>query len=137
MWQHEYTAETQLESAAVWKVLADLDRWADWDTSMEWVRLEGPLAVGAKVTMKPSGQDPIESVITELVENEKYADECHFNGLRLRFSHTLMPRNGGTVVTHRLDIDGPDADAVAGEIGPQIVEDFPEAMTALLAQAAL
>jgi hypothetical protein len=42
---------------------------------MEWVRLQGPFGVGAEVVMKPKGQDPITSVITEAIENQVYADE--------------------------------------------------------------
>jgi hypothetical protein len=42
MWVHEHTAETAAGPEAVWQVLRDLDQWASWDTSMEWVRLQGP-----------------------------------------------------------------------------------------------
>jgi hypothetical protein len=38
-------------------------------------------------------------------------------------------------VTHRLEIDGPTADQVAPELGPQISEDFPVAMEDLFAAA--
>ena len=136
MWSHEHTVETPLAAPAIWRVLADLDNWARWDTSMESVRLSGPFAVGSTVTMTPTGQDPIQSVITEIVENERYADETEFEGVRLAFSHTLEPlRDGGTRVIHRLEITGPAADQVAPELGPAIIVDFPEAMTALLAYA--
>jgi hypothetical protein len=47
--------ETATSPEAVWRVLADLDQWATWDTSMEWVRLEGAFQVGSQVTMKPKG----------------------------------------------------------------------------------
>jgi hypothetical protein len=39
MWTHEHTGETPASPAAVWNVLRDLDNWASWDTSMQWVRL--------------------------------------------------------------------------------------------------
>ena len=132
MWEHEYTAETTATPAAVWAVLRDLDRWAEWDTSMEWVRLDGPLAVGSSVVMKPIGQDPITSTITAVDEGVRYADETVFGEVTLRFSHTLHPTaDGGTRVVHRLEVDGPDAAAV----GAMVSEDFPEAMAGLLAAA--
>ena len=94
MWTHEHTAETELAPEVVWKVLKDIDNWPRWDTSMEAVTLEGPLAVGTRVTMTPTGQDPITSVITEITENERYADETDIGDVTLRFSHTLtrLPR---------------------------------------------
>ncbi|MFD8483244.1 SRPBCC family protein [Kitasatospora sp. NPDC059673] len=136
MWQHEYTADTTAAPHAVWAVLSDLNSWPSWDTSMESVTLDGPFAVGSKVAMTPTGQEPIVSVITQIEENHVYADETEFGGTTLRFSHTLtaLPE-GGTRVLHRLEITGPDADGLGPELGPMITEDFPEAMAGLLAQA--
>jgi uncharacterized protein YndB with AHSA1/START domain len=132
MWEHEHTAETTAVPAAVWAVLSDLDHWAEWDTSMEWVRLEGPLEPGTSVVMKPIGQEPITSTITAVDPNVRYADETVFGEVTLRFSHTLHPTaDGGTRVVHRLEVDGPDAAAVGG----MVCEDFPEAMAGLLAAA--
>jgi hypothetical protein len=103
---------------------------------MEWVRLEGPFAVGAEVTMKPKGQDPITSVIVEAAPNRVDADETTLGDVTLRFSHTLEPlRPDGTKVIHRLEITGPAAGEVAPGLGAAITEDFPEAMDALLARA--
>ena len=104
---------------------------------MEWVRLQGPFQVGAQVTMKPKGQDPITSVIVEASENQRYADQTDLGEVTLRFSHTLQPlEGGGTRVTHRLQITGPATDRLGPELGPAITEDFPQAMDALLARAA-
>jgi uncharacterized protein YndB with AHSA1/START domain len=137
MWVHEHTAATAASPEAVWRVLRDLDQWASWDTSMEWVRLQGPFQVGSEVVMKPKGQDPITSVIVETTENRAYADQTDMGEVTLRFSHTLEPlEGGGTRVAHRLEITGPAADQAGPELGPAITEDFPEAMDALLARAA-
>lgn len=136
MWAHEYVGETAASPEAVWRVLSDLDSWASWDTSMEWVRLQGPFAVGSRVMMKPKGQDPITSTIVEVVENRSYADQTDFGDVTLRFSHALGPgAGGGTRVTHRLEITGPAVEQVGPGLGPAITEDFPEAMAALLARA--
>ncbi|MFF0293089.1 SRPBCC family protein [Kitasatospora sp. NPDC004614] len=136
MWQHEHTADTTAAPHAVWAVLSDLNAWPSWDTSMESVTLDGPFAVGSKVAMTPTGQEPIVSVITRIEENHVYADETEFGGTTLSFWHTLtaLP-DGGTRVLHRLEITGPDADGLGPELGPMITEDFPEAMAGLLAQA--
>lgn len=136
MWEHEHTGETTASPEAVWQVLRDLDGWTSWDSSMEWVRLQDPFGVGAKVAMKPKGQDPITSVIVKAEDNRVYADETSLGDVTLRFSHTLEPlAAGGTRVVHRLQITGPAADQVAPELGPAITDDFPEAMDALLARA--
>jgi uncharacterized protein YndB with AHSA1/START domain len=137
MWTHEHAAESPLPPEAIWKVLADLDGWARWDTSMERVELHGPLTPGSTVTMTPKGQDPITSVITEVAENARYSDQTEFGGVTLAFSHTLtrLP-DGGTRIVHRLEITGEQAEETGPEIGPMITGDFPDAMAALLAYAA-
>lgn len=137
MWTHELTADSPLAPEAIWAVLADIDSWPRWDTSMESVKLQGPFTVGTRVTMTPKGQDPITSVITEIRESEFYADETDMGEVTLRFSHALtrLP-DGGTRIVNRLEISGPAADETGPELGPAITEDFPDAMRALLAYAA-
>lgn len=137
MWTHEHIAESVLAPEAIGAVLADLDGWARWDTSMESVKLQGPFAVGTAVAMIPKGQDPVTLVIADIRENELYADETDFGGVTLRFSHTLtrLP-GGGTRIVHRLEITGPKTDEVGPELGSAITEDFPDAMRGLLAYAA-
>jgi hypothetical protein len=98
--------------------------------------MHDPFEVGSQLSVTPAGQDTFRSTITELVENERYADSTEFGGLSLVFRHTLEPTGAGTVVTHELVIDGPAADEMAPELGPQISADFPEQLQALLAAAA-
>lgn len=136
MWTHEYEQQTPVTAEALWRVLSDVDDWASWDTSMESVELRGPFQVGSQVLMTPAGQETITSVITDIVEQQRYADETIMSEVTLRFSHTLTPLPGGGIrLVHRLEIDGPAADEVGPQLGPAIVEDFPEAMAALIARA--
>lgn len=136
MWQYEHAADTDLPPAQVWAVLADLHTWASWDASMEWVRLDGELAVGARVVMKPVGSDPIFSTITRVDEDRCYADRTEFAGLVLLFSHTLHPMSSGrTRVVHRLEVTGGAVPAVEAQVGEGVSQDFPDAMQALLAMA--
>jgi hypothetical protein len=136
MWTYGYEREARLSREALWNVLRNVDDWAAWDTSMESVRLRGPFEVGSQVLMTPAGQEAITSVITDVVENERYADETDMEGVTLRFSHTLSAlADGGTRIVHRLEISGPAADEVGLQLGPAITEDFPDAMSALIARA--
>jgi len=137
VWTHEHTAQSALGPEVIWAVIADVDNWARWDTSMESVKLQGPFVVGTAVAMTPKGQDPVTSVITAITANELYADETDTGDVILRFSHALtrLP-DGGTRIVHRLEISGPKAAEIGPELGPAITEDFPDAMQALLAYAA-
>jgi uncharacterized protein YndB with AHSA1/START domain len=137
MWAYEYATETDVPTERIWAVLSDIDSWAAWDTSMQEISLQGPFEVGSKVSMMPEGQDPITSTIVEIEHTRRYADETEFGGCVLGFSHTLTPLDDGrTRIVHRLEITGPAADAEGPKLGSAITEDFPEAMSGLVRQAA-
>lgn len=136
MWSNEYTATTPLSPAQVWRALKSLHEGTLTYEGADRFELHGAFAPGSAVTVTPVGQDSFESTIVDVVEDETYADRTEFGSVVLLFRHTLTPtENGGTEVTHRLEITGPDADQVGPELGPQISGDFPESMAALLAQA--
>jgi len=57
--------------------------------------------------------------------------------VELTFTHsfTSAQEQGKSVVTTRLDIDGPGADEAGPVIGPRIAEDFPQAIDSLVEAA--
>ncbi|MEN0129821.1 MAG: hypothetical protein AAGC49_10310 [Brevundimonas sp.] len=131
MWIAEHTAETDLGRETVWAALADLHRGTLTYEGADAFELRGPFDVGSTVYVTPVGQGTFESTIVDLVEPETYADQTSFGDLTLLFRHTLVADGGVTRVTHRLEIDGPSADEVGPELGPQISDDFGESMQAL------
>ncbi|NUW41938.1 SRPBCC family protein [Nonomuraea rhodomycinica] len=134
MWSFEHSAETTAPAEAVWALYADVPGWVRWDTGLERAELHGPFAAGSEIVMTPQGQDEVRARIIRADENDTFADETLFGEVVLRFTHTLEPFAGGTRVTHRLEVTGPGA----GEIGPAVAADLPDAVAALveLAEAA-
>ena len=136
MWTTTYTAETTADARAVWAALEALHSGTPLGPGSDSFELHGPFEVGTTVTVTPQGQEPMTSSIVELVPERVYADRTVFGRVALTFRHTLARRaDGGTRVSHTLEIDGSDADAVGPELGPQISGDFPVAMGELLAAA--
>lgn len=136
MWTTEHSSTTDVSPAGVWAALRDLHSGITLGPGSDRFELHGPFAVGTELSVTPQGQDTMRSVITELEPERVYADATSFGDLLLEFRHTLEPQpDGRTRVTHRLTIDGPSADAVGPELGPQISSDFPAAMDELLAAA--
>jgi hypothetical protein len=135
MWTTQHTAETDLPAVAIWTALRDLHTGATVSSGGDRFEIHGPFAVGTELDVTPQGQETFRSRITELVENERYADVTEFGGLTLTFRHTLEPTRAGTRITHELVIDGSDADTAGPEIGTQISADFPEALHGLIAAA--
>jgi hypothetical protein len=136
MWTTEYSTTTDVEPQAVWEALRALHSGVALSERSDRFELHGPFEVGTEVSVTPQGQETFRSTIVELEEGQVYADRTAFGALTLLFRHTLQPlAGGGTAVTHRLEIDGDEADAVGPELGPQISEDFPAAMDDLIRAA--
>jgi hypothetical protein len=135
MWTTQHQAVTDAAPEDVWATIRDLHTGRLTLPGGDIFELHGLFEVGSQLSVTPAGQDTFVSTITELVENERYADSTEFDGLSLVFRHTLEAVGAGTVVTHELEIDGPAADEVGPELGPQISGDFPEQLQALFAAA--
>ncbi|MFD9568589.1 SRPBCC family protein [Streptomyces sp. NPDC059982] len=136
MWTYEHSVETTATPAAVWRLWAEVERWADWNDGVEKIEIDGPFAEGTRITMTPPGEDPVPLVIAEAVENELFVDEARFGGLVLRTLHRLDPAGPGRIrVTYRMEITGTGADEAGPEIGPGITADWPQTMAALVALA--
>lgn len=136
MWTTNYTAETTANPTDVWDALRALHSGIALGPASDKFELHGPFAIGTQVTVTPQGQDPMQSVITELEPTVVYADQTAFGELLLTFRHQLAcTAAGGTVVTHTLEITGAGSDQVGPKLGPQISGDFPAAMAELLASA--
>jgi hypothetical protein len=135
MWTTDYTSHTPASPAAVWEALRRLHTGESSTEAGDTFEIHGPFEVGTTISVTPVGQDTFVSTILELVEAARYADSTAFGATTLTFRHTLVAADSGTTVTHELVIDGPQADEVGPELGPQISEDFPSAMAALFDDA--
>jgi len=120
--EYEHSVQTSASAEAVWALWSDVERWVEWDTSVQKVTLEGPFAVGSAGVMYIEGLPPLDFTLTEVEPGVGFTDETVVPGGVVRFGH----RYEAGRVTHRVEVDGP------GEMGPAIVEDVPEAMEALV-----
>jgi hypothetical protein len=131
-WQTQFSIETSATAEAVWKLFQDVPGWKNWNAGIESIELEGPFASGSSFTMKPPGQDPFRSMLTEVRENECFVDETEVGPLVIRVAHRierLGPER--TRITYAVDAQG----AQAAEIGPAVSADFPEVLAALASLA--
>ncbi|MGX7678220.1 polyketide cyclase [Jatrophihabitans sp. DSM 45814] len=136
MWSTEYSTDTAVSPQQIWSALRALHTGTALSEASDRFEIHGPFAVGTEISVTPQGQDTFQSRITELVENEVYADQTSFGDVTLLFRHTLRDLgNGGTRITHQLEIDGAGADQAGPELGAQISADFPAAMQDLIAAA--
>jgi uncharacterized protein YndB with AHSA1/START domain len=136
MWTHEASAETTAATEAVWRLWADVEGWPAWNGDIERISIDGPFAPGGRISMTPFGDDPIELVITEAVENEMFVDQAAMAGVVIRTIHSIEPATDGkSRIVYRMEISGSEADEVGPTVGPQITADFPDTIAALIEDA--
>ncbi|NPV61345.1 MAG: polyketide cyclase [Methanotrichaceae archaeon] len=57
--------EIASDPETVWGVMAEIDRWPDWNPDVKWAALEGPLAEGSRFRWK-AGPGTIRSTIRQV-----------------------------------------------------------------------
>jgi uncharacterized membrane protein len=94
----------------VWEVLADVERWPEWASTVTSVRRldDGPLAVGSKARIEQPRIPPTEYVVTELEPGRSVTWVATGPGVRTTARHLLEPLDGGgTRVTLAVEQAGP------------------------------
>ncbi len=136
MWEFEHTIETNASTEAVWNLYSDVSTWPSWDEGIEAVTLQGPFEPGTEGVLTPAGQGPLPFRMVEATPGRGFVDETEVQGAVLRFIHRLFPLDGGgTRITHRVEIDGPGADDMGPQMGPQITAGIPQTMESLAGHA--
>jgi hypothetical protein len=137
MWTYTHSVVARASIEVVHSLFEDVARWPEWNAGTEWVRLDGPFAVGTAGTMKVPDQEPLQFRLIA-VGPDGFEDETEVPdaGIVVRVRHSIEPVDAAAVrITYRATIDGPAADAVGPVIGPDITADFPEVLVALASRA--
>lgn len=129
-YEFEHSETTTAPPEAVWALWSDVDRWLEWDSSLERIELAGQFQAGTTGTMVLPGQPPIGFTITDVQPGRGFTDETEVPGGVLRFEHSLETAENRTRVTHRVEIEGPAE--MASKLGPMITADTPEAVRDLV-----
>jgi hypothetical protein len=60
MWTYTHSVVARASIEVVHSLFEDVARWPEWNAGTEWVRLDGPFAVGTAGTMKVPDQEPLQ-----------------------------------------------------------------------------
>ena len=92
----------------IWLALVTPRRWRDWNDGVEWVALEGPLAPGSFVTVKPRPGRQTAFRIDSVVEERLLAASVTLGPLAaLTATFVLAEENGGCSIGLTIGVRGP------------------------------
>jgi len=137
MWVEEFTGQSTATPERVFAVLADAQRWSEWNEGVAAIRLHGPFASGTRAEMVfPDGSAlPFRLTWVEHAAGYEDVTDLPAEGVVVRVRHLLTPATPGpgTVIRYRCEVDGPGEAAVAA--GEGVTADFPDVIAALAARA--
>src|SRR3954452_4513772 len=111
---YETSRDTAASAEAVDALYRDASSWPQWDPGADAVAFDGPFAAGTSGTFPPKGGEPFPYTIIEATPGRGHVDEFGFDDAVLRIHHRVAPRaGGGATITHRAELSGPAALALA------------------------
>jgi hypothetical protein len=112
------------------------DVWAVWTNPAEWpgdvmvmAKIDGPFAVGAKITMRVRRHPPLRLNVTQVQAPTSWTGVARLPGLTETIDHRIEPTDSGTLITQRTVFTGPLASIAARALGGMVRKTF-EATTA-------
>jgi uncharacterized membrane protein len=87
------TISIEAPADSVWRVLADVERWPEWTSSMTSLeRLDrAPLGVGSRVRIRQPRLRPATWTITDWVPGERFTWVMRAIGVRITAGHSIRP----------------------------------------------
>jgi uncharacterized protein YndB with AHSA1/START domain len=136
-WERTAEATSTAPPARVWDVLLDGRRWSEWNHGVEWMTLEGPLAPGTLLTMKPRGAPQTAFRIEAVVPGRTLALVVTFGPVAaLRFRWELDTAAGGTSIRQTIRTSGPLARMLLRRAAERIAAGMAANLERLARQAA-
>jgi len=136
MWSTEHSVETTAAPETIWKLWTDVGDWPRWNADLDRAELTGAFAPGSEITMFPREDDPIELIIAEADEPERFVDQADLGPVVVRTAHRVERLGPDrSRIVYRMEITGPEADTLGPQIGPGITSDFPDVLAKLAAVA--
>lgn len=136
-WTYTETVPTKASADQVWAVWQDAVTWPQWDSELQWVRLDGAFEVGTKGRMKPTAGPEVDFVLTEVQPNARFADKARLPLTDIVFDHVYLPGSDGQPATirHSVSMVGVLAPLFGKVIGSRVKTHLRDAMLDLARRA--
>jgi len=83
-------------------------------------KIDGPFAVGAKITIRVKGHPPLTSTVTQSEPPMLWTGVARAPGLTETIDHLIEPTDSGTLITERSVFTGPLASIAARILGGRV-----------------
>jgi uncharacterized protein YndB with AHSA1/START domain len=135
-WERTAGASSAAAPERVWDVLLDGRRWSMWSPGVDWMTVEGGLAPGGLLTLKPKGAPQTAFRIEAVEPRRLLALVVRFGPVAtLRLRWELAPEAGGTTIVQTVGIAGPLAGLLLRRAAQRIGDAMPANLERLAVRA--
>jgi Polyketide cyclase / dehydrase and lipid transport len=106
MWQETYSVITDVPSADLWKIIADVANWSAWDRDIEFTQITGMPQSGAGFVLKPKGAPSVTLMIEEFAPPHRFIDITQFPLAQMRTVHEFIDTSAGTEIRVTVQVRG-------------------------------
>jgi uncharacterized protein YndB with AHSA1/START domain len=118
MWTISATERTSASPSRVWDIYCDFSNWKEWDYGLSLYRPDGPFAAGTSGVLKPTEAPELPFELLHVEPGKCFVDRTPIGPEHAIIGrHELTPLAGGTQITHIVEIEGPNAEQLAQEMG--------------------
>lgn len=136
MWSVENTCRGDASLDALWELLSDPSRWAQWNPTIAEAAIDGPFAEGTTVTLKTHRGRQSEVTLRDVRQGIGFTTVSRLPGAELRIEHELATApDGRSLTTERALLRGPLARLWGLLLGRQFRADMTAATKAAAAYA--
>lgn len=133
---HSCALDSTAAPDAVWRIWSQPESWPEWNPDVEFVKLDGPLAVGAagRMRTKRGGEHPIRF---ESVEQGRsfQLETAAMPGTKFHFRCEIAPSSGGSRISQSISMSGPLSGLFSAMMGAKIAASFQPILQALARRA--
>jgi hypothetical protein len=131
IWEFEHTVVADAARPAAWRFWSDVRNWG-FDSSIEWITLDGPFRTGAEGVTKPRGQEPSRWRLVDVRPGEGALIAMEAPGAAARFEWRFEDDGAGrTRLTQRITAEGPGVAEYTEEMREAFARGVREGMSAL------
>ncbi|MCW7505308.1 SRPBCC family protein [Leptospira paudalimensis] len=103
-----YTYTTnEIKQEQIWKLMSDVNRWKNWDSTLEKSEMLGTFEAGNFFMIRPSGGPDVKIQLIEVRPNSYFKDFTKFPLAKMFGEHFYEKTSEGLKITITMSITGP------------------------------
>ncbi|MCH9617793.1 MAG: hypothetical protein SP4CHLAM5_09520 [Chlamydiia bacterium] len=132
MWERQAKKRySGISPTEVWGVWKDVSAWPDWNTDMEFCKINGPFEKGTTIDLKPRVLPSVKLQLEEVLKERLFIDSLPLPGAKMLYKHEVLEIENGIELITIISITGESSDMWIPLIGEKIAANMITQMDAV------